>query len=232
MYNDGMRRILLVIENLNEMLFIEGLLKKLGFDVESIRNEAAISEKIIAFGPDMVIETGVGQRLDGGRIAARVKKQGNIRLLLLFPHSKLQDKRFLESYLADGAIETPVNPRSLIKAICQFTGIDKEKILKKFDKLSIAQNASPEAATLQVISGKIKEYSEVNPTFKIDPKADKERTKNYDKYLADLPETGQNGLPTDAIRDTVRDIHKNIDDPENEEIDKRRKDFVLALYKK
>lgn len=229
MYNRSMRRILLVIENLNELLFLESLLKKMGFDTTSIRNEAAISEQIVSFGPDIVLATGEGSKLDGRRISAKVKKTGSIKLILIYPPQSSQ-----ASTPCDASVTAPVAPKVLLSTIARVSGLDEAKILAKFNKLTQAQGLPEPTENSKFVtgSGKPTVAGGPPPHLALDKNSDAERVKKYSKLIENLPETGQTELSADFIDQVVEDIQKNIDDKENKEIDERRQKFVVALFKK
>src|SRR5882724_4032923 len=140
MYNIAMRRVLLVIEDYNELLLVEKILKKIGFDIESLPSEASLPERMMGFLPDLVLATGDGNRINGHSVSKKVKRKGvQAKLLLLFPRQKLMQLD-IATYAAEGAIETPINPRLLLKSVCDFTGIPSSSILTKFDKMPQAMD--------------------------------------------------------------------------------------------
>jgi DNA-binding response OmpR family regulator len=224
MYNDFMRRILLVIEDYNELLYVEKNLKKVGFDVESLPSESSLPERMMGFLPDLVIATGDGNRINGHSVAKKVKRKGvKSLLLLLFPKQKFAQLD-IATYAAEGAIETPINPRALIKAVCDYTGIPLAPLLAKFEKF--LPQTEPDDATLQFISDK---------GFNI--KADKAyangdvRSDRYKKLLQGVAETPDKIFNHQSVEDERR-LQKSIPDtPEEVALDEKRKDFVKKLYK-
>src|SRR4051812_37957777 len=136
-----MKRIFMVIEDYNELLFLETLLKKVGFEVETVKNEVNVAERMLALSPDLVIATGDGLKVNGIRVSKKVKKKGyNAKLLLLFPRSKLQNPQLLNSFVADAAVETPLNPRAIITSVCQLLDLDLDSLMQKFERLSATRD--------------------------------------------------------------------------------------------
>ncbi|MCC6276877.1 MAG: hypothetical protein IT289_03050 [Oligoflexia bacterium] len=227
-----MKKILLCIEDYNELLFLEGLLKKLGFDIESIRNEAALSEKVIGFSPDVVIATGDGNKVQGQRVSKKVKKKDSgPKLILLFPRLKLRNQNLLSQYTADAAVETPLNPRSIINSVCQVAGIDVDLITQKFEKLSISKDGQNDP--MQIIQGKTK-----TPEKRTDgpPLPSEEensiRMKHYKELLKNAPQSHVNGFPHNRVADETAEIRKWANHNDVKQIDEERKAFVRALFKK
>jgi hypothetical protein len=232
-----MRRILLLLEDYNEQIFLETLLKKLGFDAESIRSEASVSEKMMAFSPDLVIATGDGHKINGGRVSKKVKKhKAHAKLLLLFPRSKLRDISLI-ALDADGAVEIPLNPRTVIASICQLTAVDVTTIMTKFDKLPVGRDTSDDVVTdnsLHIITGKKNVKKSPAPDLASVPREnDHNRVARYAAYLQNVPPAKENGFVHSQIQSEVSEIRKyEKEHPETEDIDKQRKAFVRALFKK
>jgi CheY-like chemotaxis protein len=236
-----MRRVLLVLEDYNELLFLETLLKKLGFDVESIRNEVSLSEKIMGFAPDLIVATGDGHKINGTRVAQKIKKRvGQTRLLLIFPRQKLQQGA-TETFAADGVIESPLNPRSIITSICQLTGVSPDSIMIKFEKLPIAQDY-PAGEGIQIIGSRMAAPKKSSATASAAAQApanahvtgksaaQSTRAERYAAILKDAPQSKINGFKHEFIQDEIAEIRK--DEQKWKAIDEERKAFVVALFKK
>jgi hypothetical protein len=229
-----LKRILLVIEDYNEALFLETLLKKVGFEVESIRNEVTLAERMLAISPDLVVATGDGLKVNGQRVSKKVKKKGNhSKLLLLFPRQKLQNPHLLDSFVTDAAAETPLNPRTIITAVSQLLGIDIDTIMSKFDKLSISKEANAKDDALQVIAGKkTKRVSPSTPSARLDPEADRVRVQKYADFLKDAPKSNLNGFPHNKVQDELASIREYEKENNLNSLDEERKSFVTKLFKK
>lgn len=209
------------------MLFLEGFLKKLGFDVDSIRSEAALAEKVLAFAPHLVLSTGEGKKINGNRVHGKLNN--NCQLILLFPRNKLNDEKFTANYFAQAMEETPVNPPRLLKAICSVTGLEEDTVLEKYQKLGIAQGSMDgDDQEMQVVSGKV--GSQGLPL--VDPKEEKRRVKKYADLIAELPDTPEVPFDKAKVKAAVEDNQKNADDDSTKELNQQRKDFVKALAKK
>jgi CheY-like chemotaxis protein len=149
-----MRRILLVIEDYNEALFLEGFLKKLGFDLENVRSESQLSDKMLSFAPDLVVATGDGKKISGAKVTEKVRRKGSkARLLLLYSKNRMADQMFLDNGVADGITETPVNPRDFVVMVCRLLALELEPMIKKFEKLPLGQDTAPNEDNLVIVQG-------------------------------------------------------------------------------
>jgi DNA-binding response OmpR family regulator len=219
-----MRRILLVIEDYNELLYVEKNLKKVGFDVESLPSESSLPERMMGFLPDLVIATGDGNRINGHSVSKKVKRKGVASLLLLlFPRQKLLQVD-IATYAAEGAIETPINPRALIKAVCDYTGVPMGPLIAKFEKF--LPPTEPDAATLQFISDK---------GFNIKTGATYSngdtRAKRYSQLLQGATQSADKVLDHQSVEEERRFQKSMPDTPEEVALDEERRDFVERLYK-
>ena len=229
MYNEAsMRRILLVLEDYNELLFLETLLKKVGFDVEGIRNETSLAEKMVGFSPDLVIATGDGHKISGVRVGQKVKKKGQkAKLLLLFPRQRFQQERAMDIFSADGAAETPLNPRAILGSVCDLTEVPPEGVMTKFEKLPIArESAAPQG--IQIITGK-KPPRAVAADLSSTPE---DRAQKYLQILRSAPTGPETTFPRQLVQQEMEKNSAAPLPPHWDEIDKERKKFVELLFKK
>ena len=234
-----MRKILLCLEDYNELLFLETLLKKLGFSVESATNEFIFPDKLLAFLPDLVIATGDGAKINGERISRKLRKKGqHAKLLLLFPRDKIIGDATIDDLIADGAVETPVNPRRLINSICHLTGLELQIVISKFDKLPIAKDFQNPEEKAQVIHAKPpREVQAVMlknlpvPSSNIG-NGSGDRSARYAALLKDVPLSNQNTFSHSTVSSELRDIRKFEKEADLSELEEDRKKFVTALFKK
>ncbi len=143
-----MRRILLVIDEFNELVGLETLFRRLGFDVLSLGREATVQEAILGFPPDLIIATGRGRQVDGLTLASRLKFHGaRPRVIVLLPQEALGGG--FRSDVIDAIIETPFEPRTALKAVCRLLQLPSEPILEKYSKIVSAKLFEPEQ--LQIV---------------------------------------------------------------------------------
>ncbi len=126
-----MRRILIAIEDFNELLFCETILKKVGFDTQSFQTDLAISEGIITFNPDLLIMSATGNRVNGVAYLSKLKtKSKNLPVILVGPRSRLNvsDKQIV------ALLEPPLSPRILIEVLSNLFDLDEDSLLMKYEK--------------------------------------------------------------------------------------------------
>src|SRR5262245_13824695 len=113
-----MKRILLVIDDYGELLFLQTLLKKLGFDVDGIQNERHFEESCLSLNPDVIIASAKGKRVNGLEIAEGLRKvRGFPKILLLAANTIVERLRGLQLAHIDGVLESPVSAIQLLSLI-------------------------------------------------------------------------------------------------------------------
>lgn len=131
-----MLRLLLVIDDYNEMVYLQTLLKKLGFDVEGIQNQRKFEESLLSVNPQVVVATARGKRVDGLAIANEMAKKAVRPKIILLRTSQqgISEKEF-ELPQIDVVLDSPVNIKLLLGALAQVGGIDDQVLLDKYSKL-------------------------------------------------------------------------------------------------
>ena len=66
-------RVLLVFDDFNELSLTETYLKKVGFDVEGISNEARIYDHILSFNPQIMVVYGGGSKVSSVSVGQKLK---------------------------------------------------------------------------------------------------------------------------------------------------------------
>lgn len=138
-----MLKTLIVAEDYSEMVFLQTLLKKLGFDVDSIRNERALNEALITFNPHVILVSLKSKSKGGGLIEklARIKRrQGWPKIVHIRSESGELDES-LKSFPFDGALDKPVQPVALIRLLSKVGNLDEGVMLDKYQKFQSAAAA-------------------------------------------------------------------------------------------
>jgi CheY-like chemotaxis protein len=131
-----MRKIMLVIDDFNELRTFESLLRRVGFDVLSVSKEVLVNDALMKFHAEIVLATAKGRAVDGFRLATRLSKLPTPpRVALIFsPGTTTQSMESLDG-LVDAIIKTPLQPALLLKVLAQLGGLDGDWILSKYEKL-------------------------------------------------------------------------------------------------
>jgi hypothetical protein len=132
-----MRKIMLVIEDYTDLIALENLLRRVGFDVLSLGKDILVSDALLRFQPDIVIATSKGRVVDGLRVAARVKKQTPApRVALAYTLGNAPSLNSEGQTLVDAMVVLPIQPSSFLKVMSQLAGIDAASLLSKYEKIS------------------------------------------------------------------------------------------------
>ena len=135
-----MRKILLVIDDFNDLLALESFFRRIGFDVLSLGKDTLVSDAMLGFVPDFVIATAKGRTVDGSKLAIRLKSQTHAPVVALICANGLPPVLSPEAEVAvDAVIEIPFQPKTLLALVADLTGIDKRGLLEKFDRLRSAK---------------------------------------------------------------------------------------------
>lgn len=143
-----MRKILLVIDDFNELVGLETLFRRLGFDVLSIGRESLVAETVLGFPPDLTIATGRGRNVDGLNLAPKLRfGSTQPKLVVLLPNrgdEKLSQDPGLLYADVDAVIETPFEPRSALKVVSRLLGLPAGPLLEKYSKIVSARLFEPD----------------------------------------------------------------------------------------
>lgn len=236
-----MPRILLIIDDYNEMMYLQTLLKKLGFDVDSLTNTRNFSDAVLSFNPKFIVMTAQGKKVNGIELAkALVKRSGLPRVFLLkfigqsFSNGELSDTKI------DRVMETPVNILNLLKSVCEIeTQLKFENLSAKLSNI-IASDKQGEDL-VHTVKGSSSNKSDVYHVRGGDGEAQvrvksnmswEERSQKYEKFLKSLKDapTGLGGFPKQRIKDYNKRHRIEVLDERMSKLDQHKKDFVKALY--
>lgn len=132
-----MRKILLVIEEYQELVAAENLLRRVGFDVLSLGKEVLLNDALLRFHPDMVIASLRGRFVEGMKVAMRVKKLSPPpRVVLAYPYGTAPNLTPEQQAQVDALVLLPVKPTNWIRVVAQMSQMDPGPLLGKYQKLS------------------------------------------------------------------------------------------------
>ena len=130
-----MRKLLLVIDDFNDLLALEAFFRRIGFDVLSLGKDNLVGDALLGFVPDFVIATAEGRSVDGGKLALRLAKQSPPpKLALIYPAGFLPQLPHESRLLIDILIEIPFQPKALLTLIGKLLEIDPTALVSKFQK--------------------------------------------------------------------------------------------------
>jgi hypothetical protein len=249
-----MRKIMLVIDEYKELVALENLLRRVGFDVLSLGKELLVNDALFRFHPELVIATAKGRMVDGPRLAVRLRKVAPPPRVVLAHAGTSQFVIPPEAKLAiDGLIDLPVHPESVLKVIAQVSGIDSVTLLAKYGKLNstnakwvgpdarkgLGEERAPLESQSSLFGGKPSVLPK--PLSAWDPKASPgtaatartQRTDHYDKFLVehDVGAVDQ-VMPRDRAVAAMKELKKHAETQREliDKIDEEKKQFANALF--
>ena len=228
-----MAKVMLVIDDYSELVFVENLLKRMGFDVLSLNRDTTFSESILSFFPELLIATLKGRHVEGLRIGLLLKKKNpNSKVVMLAPSAN--ELKLPPEARVDALMEVPVEALSLLKEIARLLKMNEAQLIEKFEKVGKARNFSREG-DIKVV--KDEEAGSGNRMIKGGPAPAKPlspREKRYEEFLAKMEQSSTaQVLPHVEIAkraQEARDADKDNAELENKLTEQKRA-FVKALMK-
>ncbi len=241
-----MKKVLLIFEDFQESGQTETDLKKVGFDVLGINNLISLSDQILTFGPDAVISCGI-QKIPSLMIGRELKKVNHYRgkSILILPNGARPAPSEIAKTRVDVLIEAPVLPFRLIEILAKLLSLDPAPLVEKFNKSKIQEHAAPLlprinsetppglSDLIRVKGGGSSSGSNTSTAAGKNLIEDKERVAGYQKFVQgikiDVQETSHSKV---AIKERQEELKKGWDFQLLEQLDKLKRQFAEALFKK
>ena len=136
----------MVIEDYGELMFLQTVLKKLGFDVDSTQNPRSFSDHVLTMNPDVLVMTANGKRVHGVELSKNLRRaRGLPRTILL----KTPQQPVDGNAMADAWLESPVAALVLLEKIAELCGLNKQVLSEKFEKLRMKEIEETKARVLK-----------------------------------------------------------------------------------
>lgn len=250
-----MLRVLLVIDDYSELLFLQTLLKKLGFDVDGIQSERSFEETYLTLNPEMLIATAKGKRVNGLSLVENIRRtRGSPKTLLLAPSPLLERLRVLQLPNVDLVVESPVGTVALLRKISQLGGLDETALIEKYRRLKATLDPQSEL-DLQILNRDQYETEELSEDLakKSDKflvtdssedenvqtvkkmhstMADEERKKRFEKFASETEKPDTHFFDKDRVQQFTKEIRQAEDLEESSELEAERQAFVKAMFRK
>lgn len=192
-----MRKILCLIEDYNELLFLETFLKKIGFDVLSTQKYQKIDDMILGFAPSLFI---VSFPFKSGSLESLMEKWRlsisgpfNAPILALSKPTKSTNEQ-LALDLFDAHITSPIQFKEAIEMIASLLGQDVESLVAKWQSMRQTVNSKQDKSN-EILHGKTSKEDVMHVSG---GKSEREthktnsRSERYAQFLKKQP-VGQNG---------------------------------------
>lgn len=238
-----MRRILLILEEVKEMTFLENLFRKLRFDVETIKTNVGIMDKFLGFRPDLVIMTARGKKINGIDLCKKMNPKGDATKIILAISSQAGIKPAeLKGINIVGFLESPINPMKAIELIASHLKLDLAVLKENLERSTrtVEDPGTGKDSTFVKSKDKgsedatwVKGKGTKDALFDVSGGNVSESSKGPSKYLnhklLNFETPKQSNLDKDRIQKAVAKIATEGREPE---LDEARRDFVKALYRK
>ena len=243
-----MRKVLLVIEEIQPLVGLETFLRRLGFDVLSLSKDALADDAILGFPAEIVIASHHSRHVDGVKLSQRLKKKMVPPPRIALSYSGARPTLTLEDQKSvDAMMEIPAAGENAIRLLAQLGGISPEPLLEKYRKFSTAKLTSDEQ--IVIIQG---ERSAVPASVTAkglsadwDPKSApgksaevrSERSTGYDSFLEHHAKDLANGaadkvMPRDRANQHMKKLKEDslVEKALLEEIQKQKIKFAEAMF--
>lgn len=233
----SMLRILMVLEDYGELMFLQTVLKKIGFDVDAIQNPRQLQDSMLAMNPDMLVMTANGKKIKGVELKQSVNRiRGLPHIVLIRSHGTIE--REAEQGV-DAWLDSPVGAMNLLNVIGDLAGLNKEVLADKFVKLRLQEPSADPTRVLRS-DGQPGEASEMGKadapsgnfsTLNSSTISPQERKLRYMKFLtAEVPI--QEGFSAKQVKDQVKDLRAQENPESLADLERERREFVNHLFRK
>jgi CheY-like chemotaxis protein len=231
-----MLRVLLVIEDYGESVFLQILLNKLGFDVATLKNPKILADSIAKFNTDLVVISAKGKRICGIEIASQMRRPvGKPKFIMLASTAVRAKLTEADLVVAEYLLESPVNPPDFLELVCRIHGLPFDTLIEKYKKLKTTIATPDEMGeSPQFFQGTVPAVED-EITIKAHPEPQESTTaskwspKRYQEFLKLDEPPKQKIFPKKQVVELVKVIRAEKQD---EQLESQRRDFVKALFKK
>lgn len=145
-----MLRVALVLDDYNELIYLQTILRKIGIDVEGLQNVKKYEELSLGFNPQILIASAFGKKVNGLPFVKSLHRvRGFPKVILLTTQEHTVSEAEAREANVNLVLTSPLNPRNLILGLSQLGNVDEQILLDKFEKLQ-AGGFSPDE-TIQLV---------------------------------------------------------------------------------
>lgn len=249
-----MVRVLLVIEDYSELLYLQTLLKKLGLDVDGVQSARAVEESILAFNPEMIIATARGSRVNGIQLAESLSRgsRGYPKVALLASAKMLEKLRQMPLINVDALLEVPTVPGQVIACVASLGDLDQDALSDKYNRLKASLAVQSSEADREIIERDRLEIerqmgvAQSNSTEPVSSKSmdgglagkgvapsrmtDEERRERFNRAAQTVRLNPGTEFNRARVSEFTREIRAQEDQENNEALEIERQEFVKTLF--
>lgn len=245
-----MLRVLLVIDDYQELLFLQTLLKKTGFDVDGTQNPKKFDDFKLSLNPELIIATSKGKSVNGLKLAESIKKVNAKPFFILVVPNRMAGKvRGLKLNNVDAMIDSPIDAKKLLATIAKVASLDPDQLIEKYHRIVMQLDADNESdmqvlksqadsfnEEKQVVSGDVSlssSESVKNLSHPLEPSSidDAERSIRMQKAIEALKDPSCDGFSRLAVEKYNKKIRIEERDLEIEDLEEERQAFVRTMFK-
>jgi DNA-binding NarL/FixJ family response regulator len=131
-----MLRVALVIDDFNELIYLQTVLRKIGIDVEGLQNVKKYSELSLGFNPQVLIASAYGKKVNGLEFAKTLHRvRGLPKIILLHTPERSVNTQEAKDINIDLLLDSPVSAPSLIAALAAVANVDEAALTEKLKRL-------------------------------------------------------------------------------------------------
>lgn len=242
-----MFRILLVLEDLNQLNAIKLFLTKLGCAVESQGTELGLKDRVISFRPDIVMTGGSGKKVNPVNVALKIREiKDEIKVIMVLAKGMKLSLSDLAENRYDAFIESPFDPIRLTTTLNKFRSKNSIDLVEKYQKLmngmvgkisDTHMGSSKESHQEEIrvgsssVSDQAGSHSVFSAKFSTSVTPDS-RAHKYEDLTFGLLVDPVSTINKEAARSKVAELQKDWDQNKLAEIDKAKRQFVTDLFRK
>jgi hypothetical protein len=228
-----MLRSLMVLEDYGELMFLQTVLKKIGFDVDAIQNPRGFNDSLLRMNPDILVMTAFGKRVKGLELSRGVKKVRDLPHIVLLRSSGQEAE---EDPGIDRWLEAPVGALSLLDCIADLSHLNKNVLQEKFQKLHLQEVEEEQARILKIneIAEPVLNREGGSGNFgvlKESTMTSDERKQRYAGFLSSEAPP-KHGFTVKQVQEQIKDLRRQEDGERLADLERERRAFVEHLFKK
>ncbi len=226
-----MRKLLIVLEDYNELLYLEAFFKKLGFDVEGVQSAPKAEQSLIAFAPHIVIVSGRNRQFNGIELCRKMEQATarslvKPKFILMTTSSKVTGFRD-DRGLISAMLPSPVTPKILIETVCDVAELDPEPLFKKLELFAGGADKDGKQPLHSIVDVMVFK-GDSSPT---------PREEKYAEILKGLPpiqvkSLSMREIADRATREGTDDMEVSPDSPDDRDLLDAKRAFVKHMFTK
>jgi len=234
-----MLRVLMVLEDYGELMFLQTVLKKIGFDVDSTQNPRKFSDSLLTMNPDVLVMTALGKRIRGVDLVPQVKKNRGIPKIILIRNGAVSKEVYKELDI-EAWIDSPVGAPDLLDKIAELSGLNKQLLQDKLLKLRINEDAGDDHARILKMAPAVGPEETLAKSdkpagnfgvLKASSISETDRQSRYKKII-ETTDIEHKGFVLKDVQAQVRALRQEETQADLEDLERQRRAFVEHLFKK